>query len=326
MTGHTICEPSEHYHAAKALSAGVAILLDGSCPKKAKHYSPWGPPKPVESKWVFNIGHAVHLLALEPNEWRDRITIIRARTKTGKPATNYQAEDAAYKRDQALAKGYVPLWPDELDMVKAMRDALWTHPVAKGAFADGGHMVEQSMYWTDEGTGVPCKLRTDMIPQNCALIGDIKTLDNAEPVVALRPYASRMRWHMRAAWYLDGVAAVTGQKPRAYWFLCVERKPPHCVSVVKLTEKDDADGLWWGRKQNRKCVETWARCLDRDEWPDYRDPEYPDEDRAFDIDLPAWAYRELEARDQRGAFAPRGFVNDQFETAAAMQAPLEDVT
>ena len=311
MTGRIVTEPAERYHAAKALSAGVIHTLTERCPAAAWWESPWNEYREDKPKTIFDIGAATHLLALEPADYLARVKVIGA--------PDYRTKAAREVRDEAREAGKIPLLLDDHTRIAVMRSALAEHPVSGAAFSQPGE-VEHSVYWADPETGIACKCRPDkVLPRTGRSYAiDLKTTANAEPN-ALRAHAWRMGWHQRAAWYADGLAATSDDLGRVeYWFVAIERDPPHLVSVLKLSD----DALFWGRKQNRKAVETWARCLERNEWPGYREPEQPDEDRAFEIGLPPWAQRELEARDARGAFAPRGFATTDMETAAAMQAPL----
>src|SRR5207237_4784056 len=92
------------------------------------------------------------------------------------------------------------------------------------------------------GTGVPCKARPDYLPAHGRWIVDLKTAASVNPR-SWRDQAYRLGYHARAAWYLDGCAAVLGQAPEEYWFVLVEKEPPYLVSVVSF----DQDALAWGR-------------------------------------------------------------------------------
>ncbi len=271
--------PMAEYRAIPALSAGGAHLIERQCPAKYWHTSPFNSAaeKP-ESKNEFDIGSATHLLVLEPREFDASTVIIEA--------DNYRGVIAQAMRDQARDDGKIPLLTKELATVRAMASAIAADPVA-GRFRDAGDS-EVVMTWTDPVFGIPCKLRVDHLPHNLVDLRDVKTATTAHP-----EDFERSAWDhgyvQRAAWYLDGVEAVRDKRPRFYWFIAVEKKPPFCVSVMKYTEQD----LEWGRLLNTMAKVQFVECMAGHRWPSYR-PRGAIKPRAFDIRIPPWARYKLQ--------------------------------
>ena len=89
---------------------------------------------------------------------------------------------------------------------------------------------------------------------------------------------------MQAPFYCDGAAAIGLHPYPDFLFVFVESAPPHLITVVQLTD----DAMDAGRTLNRQAIERYRDCTEADVWPGYS--EHPIEL----IDLPPWAYRQLE--------------------------------
>jgi hypothetical protein len=280
--------PAAEYHAMRALSASGAWLLAEECAAKFLWRSPWNPLYQPEAKTEFDIGVAAHLAVLEPQRQAEAIVMIEA--------GDYRTTKAREARDAARGQGKVPLLPYQLDIVQAIAGSIWAHPIAAPAFKGGE--AEVTLTWADPETGILCKARPDYLPTHGQWIVDLKTAASANPRT-WRDQAYRLGYHARAAWYLDGAAAVLGQAPEEYWFVLVEKEAPYLVSVVSFDEA----ALRWGRTLNRKACERFARSAAANDWPGYRDPEQ-NQDRAFRLGLPPWALYQLQDREEAGEFMP----------------------
>jgi exodeoxyribonuclease VIII len=134
--------------------------------------------------------------------------------------------------------------------------------------------AETTHMWTDATTGVECKCRPDWLTSN--LIVDLKTTEDASPRGFQRSVAN-YRYHVQAAWYLDGIEAVTGTRPDQFIFICVEKKPPYAVGVYAA----DAEMIQIGAETAARDLEVYATCKAADAWPSYSDQIEP-------LSLPAW--------------------------------------
>jgi hypothetical protein len=279
--------PAVEYHALRALSASGAWLLSEECAAKFLWRSPWNPLYLPEAKSEFDIGVAAHLAVLEPARQADSIVVIEA--------GDYRTAKAREARDAARAEGKVPLLPYQLDIVQAVAGSIRAHPIGGRAFRDGE--AEVTLLWRDPDTGVPCKARPDYLPAHGRWLVDLKTAASANPR-SWRDQAYRLGYHARAAWYLDGAAAVFGEAPEEYWFVVVEKEPPYLVSVIAF----DAEALEWGRRGNNRACALFARSAAANDWPGYCDPGQ-NRERGFRIGLPSWALYQLQDREVDGAFA-----------------------
>ena len=312
MTANIIRDMSRaEYHAIRALNAAGAHTIERQCPAKYWHTSPLNPDAaPDEVANHFDIGEAVHALVLEPDKFDDQTQVINA--------GSYRTDRAKELRARAYAHGLTPLLTKEVTLVEAMAAAILADPIAR-SFRDGGD-TEVVMTWTDPEFGFLCKLRVDHLPHNLLDLRDVKSAATANPR-DFETAARKLGYPQRAAWYLDGVEICTGTRPKAYWFIAVEKEPPWCVSVMKYPEDD----IEWGHRLNLWARARFAECLERDQWPSYRPPGARGP-RAFEIRIPPWGIRDLQDRVERKEItAPRSRaeLDLRYRLAARLQAPID---
>lgn len=216
------------------------------------------------------LGTAVHTHILEPDEWAARYVAgpeaLDRRTKAGKEAW------AAFEADAA---GRTVISRNDADLVLAMGRAVRNHPAASMLLQLLG-AAETTWMWHDAATGLQCKCRPDWLTTDVSLIVDLKTTEDASPA-GFRKSIANFRYHVQAAWYLDGVERATGRRPEQFLFICVEKRAPYACAVYAA----DAEMIDAGAKQARLDLDTLAVCKAADAWPGYSDQIEP-------ISLPAW--------------------------------------
>ena len=83
-----------------------------------------------------------------------------------------------------------------------------------------------------------CRARPDALDPN-GLIVDLKTSQDASPDAFART-AATFKYHLQAAWYIDGLhAAGVTPEQTAFAFVVIEKTPPHSVGTYVL----DAESL-----------------------------------------------------------------------------------
>ena len=229
------------------------------------------------------IGSALHTHVLELVTWDQRyVTMpegIDRRTKAGKEA--WSAFEAEAANRTVLTKA-------DADLVMRMGQAIYAHPAAAFLLQHPGQ-AERSYFWTDEGTELECKCRPDWMTSDGQLIVDLKTTEDASPA-GFRKSISSWRYHVQAAWYLDGVERATGQRPEQFIFVCVEKKPPHAVAVYAASPEMIAAGALTAETDLARL----AMCHETGEWPGYSN-------QIEVIDLPPWMRPRPDGQQPAGA-------------------------
>lgn len=177
-------------------------------------------------------------------------------------AKDWRTKAAQEQRDASYAAGRVPLlarhWADVQAMVACARAQLADH-------ADGGEAMftngvpEQTIVWRDDD--VWCRARLDWLRPGA--IDDYKTAESANPEDWTRSMF-RFGADIQVAWYLRGVAAVTGEDV-TFRFAVQETDPPYALSVIGL----GPDALMLAEKKVRYALEAWREARARGEWIGY---------------------------------------------------------
>ncbi len=266
---HTI--PDDVYHAdpvpQRSLSAsGAKKLLPPSCPA-IFDYERRHPPKP---KPEFDFGHAAHMKVLGAGA---EIVVVEA--------DDWRTADAKAQRAAAHEEGKTPLLRADFERVKAMAAKIREHPIASALFNPAYGKPEQSLFWQDEQSGIQCRARLDWLPTPLSrrrlIIADYKTAVSAS-LDAIARAVHNYRYHLSAAWYLDGIRALGIADDPAFVFVVQEKSAPYLVTCVQLD--DVAERI--GRDLGRQAIDIYTRCAEANHWPGYSD------DIEL-ISLPAWA-------------------------------------
>lgn len=255
--------PAAEYHSAPGISKHGLDQIH-RCPALYRYLRD-NPPEPTAAmRW----GTMVHLAVLEPDRFAAEVAVapeINRRTNAGK--TDWEAF-CVWNEGKHVVTG------EEHTELCAIRDAVRSHPAAMRALGNGGK-IEQSLFWDRDG--IQCRARPDYL-HPAGVIVDLKTTDDASPGGFARSVAN-FRYHVQAAYYADGLAAINGPSAvRGFVFIAVEKKAPYLVGVYQADEAM----LAAGRLAYEADLETYRQCLATDTWPGYGDAVLP-------ISLPKWA-------------------------------------
>ena len=257
------------YHAHPAISKSH---LDQVAKSPLHYWARYLDPNRVvpEPTPAMAIGSAVHTHVLELDQWDARYVSapdgIDRRTKAGK---------AEWEAFTTAATGRTVLPKADADLVMRMAHSVFSHPAAAMLLALPGK-AETTHMWTDAATGLECKCRPDWLTDDCRLLVDLKTTEDASPRGFSRSIV-QWRYFLQASWYLDGVEQSTGTRPEQFIFITVEKRAPFACAVYAA----DAEMIAAGAQTAARNLELLAICKAADTWPGYSDQIEP-------ISLPGW--------------------------------------
>lgn len=262
---------NEAYHAntARIGKSGLDLIAKSPAHYWAKYLDPNREREEPTPALIF--GTAVHSAILEPNNFEKlylALPEINRRTSEGK------AEYAALM-EHAKANGITFLTSDDRESCLRVRDAVHKHPAARLLLSRG--VAEDTLYWEDQQTGAHCKARPDFLSTNTGFVVDVKTTQDAS-ATGFSKSSYGYRYHVQAAWYLDGHMAALGKPAEGFAFIAVEKEPPYAVSVYYVT----SEFYELGKVTYLKNLNTYVECLSTNNWPGYSDDFQP-------LSLPAWA-------------------------------------
>lgn len=278
--------PAEQYHTDPALSAGRVIAAQRATWLHAMQgYGEADAPAPTTA---MTHGGAWHAWELEPAELARAYYVIPeapddlSKNSDGSVSKRSKAGKAWWADVEAEAAGRRIVDPGMYASILAMTEAAHAHPLL-GPMLRSRTDAELSMWWTDEVSGVRCKARADVVCAGTGLLVDLKRTD-PHPGAFARS-AGRMRYDLRAAWYLDAAAAC-GLPCDEYLYACVEPTPPYAVSVYRMDDADIDAARW----TIDRLLAEYVTYSTAGAWPSY-----PPEVRT--ISMPAWARRSDERDD-----------------------------
>ena len=250
--------PEPEYLAHPALSAsGAKQLL-----KSPAHFKlpPWFSD-------AADLGSAFHTETLGVGQ---EVVVIDAASWRGKEAQEAQAK--------ARAEGKAPILAKDVPTVKAMAEAVRTHPTASRLLEQPGR-PEVSAFWNDD-EWVQRRCRVDYLTDSGINVDRKSTVSGTRSKIqrSVIDYG----YDLSAAWYEDVLRGV-GVDLTATAFVFVEKTPPYRVRVVELSP----DFIDRGRRLATRALEIYRDCVEADQWPNYDDPDFTT------IHPPAWAREDI---------------------------------
>jgi len=178
-----------------------------------------------------------------------------------------------------LYDGKKILSQEQFQQILRMYQAVDLHQGAKPMLTEG--VAEQSAFWIDSETGIECKVRPDWLSMKFGEvtgIADLKTCCDASAETFTKSCA-QWGYDIQAAYYQDGIYAVTGKRV-PFYFIAVEKDAPYAVAVYKANN----EMIETGRAKYRQALKQIKWCRENDSWPAYQPYGEIEE-----IGLPRWA-------------------------------------
>jgi len=251
------------------------------------------------------LGSAIHCALLEPDEYFQRYAIApKANLATKKGQATFEAwlgeplperigDESQFEAIQRTHKRIV-LRAEEAEKVARIADGA-SKSKAVQTLIGGASNFEESVIWSDPETGVSCKARLDahLMGKRGPVVIDLKSSEDASPYAWEKEIGNRL-YHIQAAFYVDGLLAALAANGSEYssgtfLHLVYEKAPPYACAVHRMP----SDAMEVGRREYRRLLKLWRRCVDDDSWGDYSE-------RIFTTGLPRW-YKEYDPEEQ-GAF------------------------
>lgn len=264
--------PPHEYHASGGVSN--SMLSDFAISPYhcwALHHAPGRPTR--EPTDAMRAGTLLHTMVLEPSEVPRRYIVrpdgLDMRTKDGKAWA-------------AQADGLEIINAAQYAAAEAQRDAILAVPELAALLASG--QPEVSAYWTDQATGLQCRMRADWVhplDDGRVMLLDLKTAADVTPEGFARSIA-QYGYHRQAAWYSTGYSQAAGVEVCDFVLGVVSKAYPYVAAAYLI----DADSIQQGRDECAEMLERYAECQRTGYWPAFVGYQ--------SISLPAWAKRSEE--------------------------------
>lgn len=241
---------NEDYHADKSAISSTSLKELLRSPMHFWHSQ----TAPRVEKEHFRFGTAIHAYLLEQDRFLQEYVVTPEKGKTKASKEAYEEFLKAHPDCQHFVS------ESEMTMILGIADQVGNHASASELIKLG--QAEQSFFWTDEETGILCKVRTDLLCVPFAIL-DVKSTTNASPEAFQRDVA-KFNYDLSAAMYQEGVYRVTGEKLDFAW-LAVEKEAPHGVALYNAE-----DFLETGYKKFRRALRLLKSCRESLQYPGYQ--------------------------------------------------------
>lgn len=211
---------------------------------------------------AMRFGRACHTAVLEPDRFPLEWVLYEGR-RAGNAWTEFAAEFAS--------KGILTV--DEYETALRVRDAVHAHPAAAALLA--ACTFEQTVEWSDPGTGIACKARPDAFKPGTVV--DLKTTRTIDARRFAR-VAYELDYFGQLAFYAEGLAISSGAGAFEPFIIAVESDEPHDVAVFGI----EPESLEAATDMAHDLLERLAECRATGEWPG----RYAE---AMTLELPPWA-------------------------------------
>lgn len=222
---------------------------------------------PSEQSPAMVLGSAIHTMILEPELFKKEYTVMPEFSGTGSRAAK---EDWLLKNH-----GKIALKPDQVATAQLVAGAVAQHKTASQLLSSGH--AEEAYFWIDPETDILCKCKPDFLREGHIIV-DVKSTIDAS-FNSFQKAIANFNYHLSAAFYLDGVSAVTGDTYDTFVILAVEKDAPFAMACYVLDEAT----IEAGRVEYRNALTKLKQCIETKSWPDYPDTIQP-------INLPSWAW------------------------------------
>jgi hypothetical protein len=217
-------------------------------------------------------GRNVHLMLLEPDEFDSQVKVLPADAPRRPSSTQRNAKNPSESTIQSIefwdaweADGRTLVSADDYDAYLAMAKSVRSNQCK--IYVTGGE-AEVCIVWDDPGTGLRCKGRLDYLLDTGwgMVISDVKTTRFPASARLFRKTIFNLMYDLKAAWYMDGLAAITGQRPEFCWIV-VEKQAPYYAKPYEMGKQT----YLAGRTAWLNALNTWAECVRKDDYPAFGD-------------------------------------------------------
>ncbi len=224
-------------------------------PKVFKHH--WDNHDPKSTK-ALEFGKLAHIAVYEPDRLIAEVVARPVKDDGKLHGTNTNI----FKEFAAMHDGKTLVAPVDLAVVTGILAACRASPALQKLHTLTALYREQSIVWKDEETGLNFKIRPDQLLEGRDgwIIEDLKTTVDATPY-QFRRSCFKYEYYRRAAFYADGVEALTGMPARTV-LIAVTKERPFQVGVYEPAEAQLEDA----RRQNLEVKLELAKRFDADDW------------------------------------------------------------
>jgi hypothetical protein len=178
------------------------------------------------------LGSLGHTMVLEMDKLTERYLVmpkVDARTKNGK-------EQKLLAQEQANSEGKTLISQEDFTQALGWRENILKNPVTSNVFQKSKGENEVSGFFKHpDFDNIKGAFRVDKLLYEQRIAIDLKIMLSAHPF-AFMSAVKKFQYDIQAAWYIDGLKAITGDDFDFIFVVC-EKSNPHNVQAYRLSEK-----------------------------------------------------------------------------------------
>lgn len=216
-------------------------------------------------------GRLVHTLVLEPQSINDRYYLTNKIVKRGDTWNSLKKEagmkEIVFHEDcEKAEKIKQAILTNKIVAEKKLLENIEAEVTAKWIYAEFGKI--SCMF--------KCRIDALKITEKSNIIIDLKTTTDCSEEHFSKDMAA-YKYHLQAAFYIDGFEAVTNKKCTRFLFIVVEKEPPFLNKIYSL--HPDSEEIKTGRAEYKAIIDDFLPKLRANDF---------DEDTVTPIKLPYW--------------------------------------
>ena len=287
-------DSNEAYHGNKDYIGSTSVKLYKKSPLHYKTHK-------VETSPALEFGTLYHTFVLEPDKFKEEYylfddSIICEELVSGayfddkgkqifakSPRANKIYKEW-FANQMIICNDRKMVGNEELEMIKKMKDTLFSHPYARYLLTGG---ISELSHYT-ELNGVKVKVRPDHMFRKKKICVDLKTAKSAKHDEFPRA-AYDLGYHVSAAMYSDVLEQIyTPGEPWTFFFVVQEKTFPYAFNIFKSSPQFMSIGQY----EYEILLEQHRYCLENDDYRGYQ----VFADNKFGIqglEIPAYLVKEL---------------------------------
>lgn len=259
LTAKLVTESNEAYHANPAI--GRSMLWDFR-KRRALFYKKYIAKTIAREGQTasMRLGSMVHTLFLEPEKFKSQHVRVPDEFVTESGALSKSKKAVALAEDMAEL-GMAPYTGEEYTKAEIMTLAI---TLEIGDLRKHECLIEQSIQWEDELSGLTCKCRPDWLifAGSTAIVPDIKTTQDISEH-AFFGSAAEYGYHLQHVHYTAGILANFPQIENVeFMFVAVESNEPFECKVYRLVPEQ----VELANKQRTRLLMELAECMKTGDW------------------------------------------------------------
>lgn len=189
------------------------------------------------------LGRMVHTYILEEEKFNEEYFVTKKIIRKGGAWEDIKKE--AGKKEIVFL--------EEVEAAKGMKEMLMKLECFKDSLKESSKEI--SVFWQDDDIGIDCKARIDCYSAYYNIMIDLKTTRDC---IEFRKSFFKYKYHIQAAYYMDGIAKVTGKTPEGFMVFAVEKKPPYLCKSYFIGFQDET--IIAGRDEYKYLLNLYSKC------------------------------------------------------------------